>query len=130
MQRDLAQELESVIVQIGGLELIITAKRVGTQESSGNEASSSTAAAAAGVSSSASAVEAASDFSDPFSITRALKDEVIAAETPAALSGISLPFLTYLECRLKDCFADGVITCQQKPEWQGPFELGAWLSGD
>lgn len=112
MQRDLAQELESVIVQIGGLELTITAKRVGTQESSGNEASSST------------------DFSDPFSITRALKDEVIAAETPAALSGISLPFLTYLECRLKDCCADGVITCQQKPEWQGPFERGAWLSGD
>lgn len=124
MQGGLDQELESVIVQIGGLELTISARRVGSQSSDSNGASSSTPATATVEGNSAPTSETLAGFSDPFSITRAIEDEVIAAETPAALTAINLPFLTYLERRLKDCFADGVITWSAKARVVRAFRAG------
>lgn len=71
MQGGLDQELESVIVQIGGLELTISARRVGSQESDSAGASSSTAAAVG--------EDPNPGFRDPFWITRAIENEVLRA---------------------------------------------------
>ena len=124
MQGGLAQELESVIVQIGGLELTITARRVESQEPESNGGSSSSAAAVTAEVVSSPPGGTDPGFRDPFSITRAIEDEVIQADTPAALAAINLPFLAYLERRLKDCFEIGTVTWTAKARVARAFRAG------
>ena len=124
MQSELDQELESVIVRIAGLELTITARRVGLQVSESQTGSSSSADAAASEANGVPTGEPDSGFRDPFQITRAIENEVVRAVTPADLVAINLPFLTYLERRLKDCYSNGVVTWSAKARVVRAFRAG------
>ena len=95
MQPSSDPEVESVTVTLAGLELTISARRV-----------DNTAAASVEVAASGSVVGPVyPPFEEvvvnPYSITTELEEEVIPLREPEALRVVNLPFLAYLENRLR-----------------------------
>ncbi len=89
-------DVESVTVRLAGLDITLTARRVGTT-------------ASAGVSAEVEGAETEPTHSpwvdpgvdDPFQISVELEQEAISASGPAALAALNLPFLAYLVPRLR-----------------------------
>ncbi len=80
-------DIESVTVQLAGLEITVSARRLEPVDTSQPTADTSVG-------------PTPEVTSDPYNISTQLEEEIIAAREPAALAAIPLPFLTYLEPRL------------------------------
>lgn len=87
-------EVESVTLNLAGLQLTITARRLDQTTAVSAEASASAAAAT-------TTPPVSEILADPYNISTALEEEIIPLREPEALRIVNLPFLTYLENRLR-----------------------------
>ena len=94
-------DIESVTVQLAGLDITLTARRVG-----GTTTVAASAAAEPIDSSAAQSPWVDTTLVDPYQISVELEQEAISARGPAALAAINLPFLTYLVPRLRATNSD------------------------
>lgn len=92
MQSGQDSSVESITVQLAGLELTISARRIEPGETPQPTGETGVA-------------PTPEVTSDPYSISAELEDSVIAAREPAALAALVLPFLTFLENRLRGAHA-------------------------
>lgn len=94
-------EIEQVTVQLAGLEITLTARRVSGSVTSAVHPASGSTSSGYSVVPAAPERPSGEDFFDPHNISSALEERALQASEPAALADLDLPFLDSLVGNLR-----------------------------
>lgn len=94
-------EIEQVTVLLAGLEITLTARRVGASGAGAVQLTSSSTSSGYSVAPGASLRPSTEDYFDPHNISQALEERALQASEPSALSNLDLPFLDSLVRNLR-----------------------------